>query len=171
MKTKGYSLWLMPNGHASRVLSGLIRKMSAKFATPSFEPHITLLGEVAMPEAEVMQRTQQLAKKQKPLTIILQSGVQIGDSYFNALYMKVKVTQSLMELHLRAKEIFEIELPLYTPHLSLLYGDFPALVKDEMKRDINRDYCIRFVASGIHLFNTVGEVTAWQKRKEFRFIV
>jgi hypothetical protein len=41
-----YHLWLTPNGDSRNRLANLINTLSDQNRGPSFEPHITLLGEI-----------------------------------------------------------------------------------------------------------------------------
>ncbi len=45
--TARYSLWLLLPREAHERFQALIARLSARFGTPVFEPHITLLGSVA----------------------------------------------------------------------------------------------------------------------------
>lgn len=58
MKSKGYSLWLMPREELYHKFANLIKKLAKKYNAPKFEPHITLLGQIFQSEKEVLKRAQ-----------------------------------------------------------------------------------------------------------------
>ena len=47
MRAQGISLWLVPDGPESLAIAALIGELSARFGTPQFSPHVTLLGGIA----------------------------------------------------------------------------------------------------------------------------
>jgi len=83
----------------------------------------------------------------------------------------VRITKTLLYLHNRAKEIFKMrDIPSYMPHLSLLYGDLPQLVKEKIIEKIGKNQSRRFTTNGIQLVETNGEVNTWRKVREWHFL-
>lgn len=167
MKAKGHSLWLMPTDKAYNKLTNLIRKIAVENNALLFEPHLNLLGEVPQSQDEVIKRTEQLVFDQKPFPVTLQT-VDYEDFYFRALFVRAKITDSLLALHNRSKDVFEMaNVPPYMPHLSLLYGNFPQDVKEKIIETIGRDQTTQFTVGSVHLYKTDGEVNTWYKVEEF----
>ena len=166
MKAKGYSLWLMPTGETYDRLSGLIGRLAREYGAPLFEPHVTLIGEVVQSEQDVLRKVEQLASGQKPFTIKLNK-VDYQDFYFRTLFARADKTNPLQALHDRAKEVFEMrDIPDYMPHLSLLYGNFSKIIKEQIIESIGRDQAVEFMVNSIYVFKTDGEVNTWYKVKE-----
>lgn len=169
MKAKGHSLWLMPTGKAYDKLSGLIKRLAEEYSTPLFEPHVTLLGEAMQSEDDVLKRAEQFASGQNPFPITLNS-VDYSDFYFRTLFVRAERTGPLRALRDRAKEAFEMQdIPDYMPHLSLMYGNFPQAIKEQIIKDIGRDQATEFTVNSVQIFKTDGEVNAWHKVKELLF--
>lgn len=169
MKAKGHSLWLMPIGKAYDKLSGLIKRLAKEYNAPLFEPHVTLLGEAMQSEDDVLKRAEQLASGQNPFPIKLNI-VDYQDFYFRTLFVRAEKTDPLQALHDRAKEVFEMQdIPDYMPHLSLMYGNFPQAVKEQIIKAIGRNQATEFTVNSVHLFKTDGEVNVWHKVKESPF--
>lgn len=61
-----------------------------------------------------------------------------------------------------------MNIPSYMPHLSLLYGNYPVEVKEEIIKQIGRDQTTQFDISSIHLIKG-GKVEEWRIIKEFPF--
>jgi 2'-5' RNA ligase len=171
MKAKGYSLWLMPTGEVYDKFSGLIRRLAEEYRAPLFAPHITLLGETRQSEEDVLRKAKQLASIQKPFPVTLNT-VDYQDFYFRTLFVRADRTNSLQALHDRAKEIFEMQdIPYYMPHLSLLYGNFPKTVKEQIIKSIGRDQATEFTVKGIDVFKTDGEEKTWHRVKQENFLL
>jgi 2'-5' RNA ligase len=167
MKAKGHSLWLMPIGNVYDKLSGLITRLAQEYKTPLFEPHVTLLGEAMQSDSDIFKRAEQLVSGQKPFPVTLRT-VDYQDFYFRTLFVRADRTEPLLSLYNRAKDIFEMQdIPEYMPHLSLMYGNFPQLVKEKIISGIGIDQLTEFTANSVHLFKTDGEANTWRRVKAF----
>lgn len=166
-KSKGYTLWLMPKGKAYQKFSGLIKKLASENQALVFEPHVTLLGEIMLPQDEVIKRTNKLVAGQKPFAVTME---QIGyeDYFFRTLFVRAKKTAPLLALHKQAKKIFQMAALPYMPHLSILYGIFPNELKEKIIAEIGRDQSVEFEINSVVLIKG-GEVQDWQVIGEFVF--
>lgn len=168
MFSKGYTLWLMPKGEVYNRFESLIKKLAKEYGGPIFEPHVTLLGDIEQSEEEVIRKTEQLVLGQKPFPITLKQ-IDYQDYHFRALFVRAEITESLLSLHNRAKEIFGMQdIPSYMPHLSLLYGNYPNELKEKIISEIGREQTAQFEVSSVYLIKG-GEVKDWQIVKEFPF--
>lgn len=165
--SKGYTLWLMPKGQIYKRLDGIIKKLADKNNGPVFQPHITLLGEIELPENEVIKKTEALVKNQKPFMVNLHE-IGYEDYHFRALFVKAIITPQLQNLHERAKRIFKMEIPPYMAHLSLLYGNYPIDLKEKIIKEIGRDQKALFEIDSVFL-EKAGEIKDWKIIKEFIF--
>lgn len=167
MISKGYTLWLMQD-EMRKKFAGLIKKLGAEYGGPIFEPHVTLLGGIELPQTEVIRRSEQLVHGQKSFPIILRQ-IDYEDYFFRTLFIKAEVTEQLQNLHNRAKEIFEIGgTSTYMPHLSLLYGNYPVELKERIIKKIGQDQTFQFQINSVHLVKG-GEVKDWQIIRAFPF--
>ncbi len=167
MVSRGYSLWLMPKGRAYDKFSGLIKKLAAENNSPVFEPHITILDATMLPEDEIIRRTEKLVHGQKTFTITLQN-IDYQDYFFRTLFVRAKITNQLLLLRKKVAEVFEMDLPPYMPHLSILYGDFPQVVKNKIIENIGRDQTTSFELRSVILMKG-GEIDKWRIIKQFPF--
>lgn len=164
-----YSIWLMPKDEVYDILKSIIQELSKKYKTPPFEPHITLLGNAkSKTETEAIKKTKKIAKIVKVFQIELK---EIGylDDYFKALFLKAEKNKLLILANKIAKEVFNLKdvKKKYTPHLSLLYGDFSEKKKKEVisKNKLKKTFV--FKVDSIHLFFTGGDIKNWRKIAEF----
>jgi 2'-5' RNA ligase len=118
-----YTLWLLlPPAEGTRFRE-LIQTLAAQHGTPSFEPHITLLGSIDGSEAAIVAASAALARRIAPLPIRL---AEIGqrDTYFQCLFVHAVPDPALVRANRLAREAFSRrDDAAFLPHLSLVYGD------------------------------------------------
>lgn len=167
MMSKGYTLWLMPKNEIYKKFAQLIKKLGAQYGGPVFEPHVTLLGDIELPEEEMTKRTAQLVEGQKPFSITLKI-IDYQDFYFRTLFVRAEINNMLQTLHDRAKKIFKMDIPPFMAHLSILYGNYPQDIKEKIIQEIGRNQTAQFEVNSIFLIKG-GEVEEWKIIKEFTF--
>lgn len=170
MKARGYSLWVIPTGEAYDTFSTRINRLAREYGAPVFEPHVTVLGEAMQSEAEILKRAEQLAQGHQPFPLQVQT-VDYHDAYFRALFLRVQESEPLLAMHQHAQELFQMQaLPGYMPHLSLLYGHFPQVVKEAIIATIGQDLAARFTVRSLHVVKTEGYVKHWSRIKEITLL-
>ena len=161
----GYALWLMPGGQRYRDLTCRIQTWSRRHSTPRFEPHVTLLSGITLPEREALSRAAALARGLAPFEVRL-GEVDFTDEYFRCLFLRVQSTEPLVHVHRRACEVFGLrDRRPYLPHLSLLYGSLPLEVKKRITSRTSGN--LTFRVSRIHLYSVNGPPAAWRPAGTF----
>lgn len=129
-------LWLLPPASVHDRFAALIGALSQRLRTPAFQPHITLLGSLEFPQNEVVSRTAALAAELPAVPIHL-TDIGWSDAYFRCLYIRAERTPPLLTVHRIASRHFE-RLPdtQFMPHLSLIYGNLSAEVKQRIANEI-----------------------------------
>ena len=167
LKSSHYSLWLMPGGEVCQRLAGTILDLSRKYATPAFQPHVTLAGGVVGPAREVTAKMRDLARQISPFTVRL-AAVDGLEDYFRCLIVRVAKTHPIMRANKAAREVFRLEQqPAFTPHLSLLYGNLPASAKQRIIASLARQFELEFKVSSLHLYLIKREPAAWRRVARF----
>jgi 2'-5' RNA ligase len=162
-----YALWIMPVDEAVYALtSGYIARLSGLYSLPGFEPHITVLGGVSMPE---MVELSEMAGSLRPFQIRLVREVEYRDEYFRCLFLRAYKTPELMEVFSKSSSLFGQEDELYFPHLSLAYGDLPVWKKQEMIAELGPIPEIAFEAREISLVQASKDVPVenWKVIRRF----
>lgn len=165
MKSKGHTLWLIPTGEAHNKYSNLIKKLAKEYNSPVFEPHVTLLGEFLNPVEDCIEKTKQLVAGQQPF-IIKMNNIGCQDYFWRTLFVYAEKSPQLQALHDKAKKIFNMELPPFMPHLSLLYGMFPQVVKDKIIKEIGKSQLAEFKVDKV-ILKKGGEIKDWKIISEF----
>lgn len=94
------------------------------------------------------------------------------DTYFQCLYLNVGDTVEIMEANSLARRAFQSSRPSeFTPHLSLLYGDYPRAIKDQIISSLGKDLRFRFDITEIHLIHAESEdPKQWTKIQRFQLV-
>jgi 2'-5' RNA ligase len=136
--SSSYSLWFAPaQGSSVRaVLDREIATQAAKHNTPTFEPHVTLLGDVrCADDAQARAAAEAFARRTKPFRVSF-LGVATGATVYQCVFLKCVNEGALPAANARMREVCaEAGLqqgegaaaaapapPAYMPHLSLLYA-------------------------------------------------
>jgi 2'-5' RNA ligase len=157
----------MPTGEVRQRLAGAILELSREYATPAFEPHVTLAGGIVGPAREVVARMRELARRIPPFTVRL-TAVDGLDEYFRCLFVRVATTHPIMTANNAAQEVFRLRRqPAFMPHLSLLYGHLPSSVKQRIVASLSRQFELEFKARSLHLYLIRGAPQAWRRVARF----
>lgn len=158
-----YSLWLEPSGKVGFRLQERIKKLSEKYDTPMFAPHVTLLGGLKASKTELISLVDTLAHTLQPFELTLTT-VDRRSRYYQALFIHVEKTKALMSLRKTAERFFNTSNNEdYMPHLSLLYGDFSPQQKELMLNDAGREFYLNFSVKTLVLMQTNGSPKHWVK--------
>jgi len=157
-----YALWLRPEGEVRGRLAETIRKLSRKYATPAFQPHVTLVSGIVAPERQVMAKAAKLAKEIPPLRLHF-VGYGWTDEYFRCVFARAAKARAIIEAHRKAKKTFApARQRPFLPHLSLVYGDLPPRVKKEIIRALGRRVALQFTARRLDLVRIQGGPSEWK---------
>lgn len=167
MATHRYSLWFMPAGAVNQRLSQLIARLAERYASPTFPPHLTLLGSIEASEEEIISKTQALASQISPFPIRLAT-IAYTDLYYRALFVNADHSAEIVAAYQQAEKAFPRHQKTdYMPHVSLLYGYFPVETKQRIIKEIGEPFIAAFEADTLYLYLTEGAVSDWQRIRAF----
>ena len=156
-----FSLWLMPPRDTSQRLKQCILDLSRRFASPAFEPHVTLLGRLEGTETELRYRASILASRLTPVVIQLKDVASLNE-YFRCLFIRVARSRSLLEAYRAAVETLgTVEQLKFMPHPSLVYANLDRDEKLRAIQEIGTSFHGRFQVRNIHLYSTTGSPEEW----------
>lgn len=170
-KKNEYTIWFMPRGELYDELAQIISRLSREYGAPLFEPHITLLGDIVETEKKIMSKTAELASLLKPFPV---SFTELGslDEYFRCVFVRAKETDDIMAANANAREIFDRQQdPSFMPHLSLLYGEFPSEIKEQIIAKIGKEFSRTFQVQSLHVVASSKNIDPknWKVLKEYPF--
>ena len=165
-----YSIWLLPHTDKHKELAQLMFKLSQEHDGPRFSPHITLLSGVYGSEKELITKTSELAAKINALSVKT-NAVETQDNYYKGLYLKIVETKPLLESRQQAESLFHAHAlnergtpwpaDEFMPHLSLLYGSQPELVKKQIKASLKDKPSLDLLIDRVALVSTDGPPEKW----------
>ena len=119
------SLWLMPCREDEAFLASLVSELAARFGTPIFAPHLTLRGDTNATFERLLDDIRAAAAASQPFTEPI-AGIETTQAFFRAFYVRFAVSAPLLGLKRR---LDPQETERFMPHVSLLYGNLPEMVK------------------------------------------
>ncbi|MCG2630964.1 hypothetical protein L6654_30480 [Bradyrhizobium sp. WYCCWR 13023] len=119
------SLWLMPCPEDEAFLASLIGELAARFGTPNFAPHLTLRGDTNATFEPLHEDARAAAAASQPFAEPI-AGIETTQAFFRAFYVRFAVSAPLSRLKQR---LDPQEAERFMPHVSLLYGNLPEVVK------------------------------------------
>lgn len=130
------SFWLIPREPVRRRLASLITALAARYGTPGFEPHLTVLGDVMADPATAAAALRSATAGLGPLALGVR-GVGCGEAFFKSVFIELSASTLL----LRLSERLRAALPgarnyVLQPHLSLLYAEMPMAEKEVLRREL-----------------------------------
>lgn len=159
----------MPSGKAYDRLAQIIIELGHAYHAPAFEPHVTLLAGIPGPEESVVGQCHQLTAMLEPFSVQLTRLDQL-DEFYRSVFVRVLETAPVMETNLRAQDIFGLEQkPPYMPHLSLLYGNFPQVTKQQIINRLEESCALEFQVDRLYLIDGQGQPRDWRRVEEFAF--
>jgi len=162
-RARGVSLWLMPEGEARVRLARLIARLSARFSTPPFPPHVTLLPGIRGREDDLLAASAALAASLRPFPVRLR-GVEGRDEPFRCLFVPAVPDEPLVSAHAAASRGFGREPdPAFLPHLSLVYGTLPPETKWPLAMELGPAVPGSIEATRLHVWRTEGPVGDWRE--------
>jgi len=151
MRAQGVSLWLVPDGPEAQATAALIGELSARFGTPTFAPHVTLLGGLAVDPETAVTTAGDLAAGLTDLSVRFE-GLEHSGDYFRALVVR------------RAQAAFPSEpVGPFVPHLSLLYGAVPVETRRHLAAEVRESAPAAIVMRHLDVVATEGAVAQWRR--------
>ena len=146
-----FHLWLVPRGAACERLAGVIAELSALYGSPKFAPHLTILGNLEGEEQSLADVTKQVAHVLHPFDVRLKEP-SYTSRYFQCLFLPVEPSLPVLEAHQRARQVFgRKSRRSFYPHVSLLYGLFPARMKQDIIKSLPTDLPSTLLVSQLQL--------------------
>jgi 2'-5' RNA ligase len=165
----GISLWLVPEEPAREKLAALIDRLSARWKTPSFPPHVTLLAGLEGREGDVVRRTSEMCRALEPLRLRA-SRAEATPAFFRCVALRVEETLALLTARAQAAITFSrTDEAAFEPHLSLAYGRLEESARDGVIDELKRDLPLAFGATRLEAWRTVGPVEDWRLLAGFDF--
>lgn len=162
MRTQGVSLWLAPDGPESQAIAALIGELAARFGTPTFPPHVTLLGGIQETPEAVLPRARDLARLLRDFSVRF-NGLEHSAEYLRALVVRVVPDLPILDARRRAQMAFPGEpVGPFVPHLSLVYGSLPVETRRHLVGEVGPSAPDSIVLRSLDVMSTEGTADEWR---------
>jgi 2'-5' RNA ligase len=162
-------LWLVPEEKAQRRLASFVKSIATRLDTVAFAPHVTLLGRLWGGSDDLSIEAETLAKSLTPFDIHF-TGVGDENEFFRSLFLRIALDETLAAARRQAEQAFmSTELPAsYSPHLSVLYGSYPAAVKEAIRNELEPDVLAPVTIDRLQLIAGGEQPQEWRAVATFR---
>ena len=148
-----YSIWAKSKNNSLDKAKDIINEISQKEESISFNPHVTLVTN--MYSHEKAEKVFEKINKNKIIANF--DSVETGDTYFQRLFLTASDNFSFFN----AVSSIEAWPSLWTPHLSLYYGN--ELPMNFSIEEINNSLPIEGVFDTLELYLTGPNVSSWKE--------
>jgi len=156
----------MPDQPMLNHLARKISRLSRQLSTPCFEPHITLLSRIILPEVKALEKSEKLVRHLRPFRIELADIAHLDD-FFRCIFVTVRPNVAVFRARRAACKVFVRQRALYLPHVSLVYGRFLADRRKEIARGLSPLPAQAFYVRKIALYRVKGPARLWKSIEQF----
>ena len=165
-----YSLWIVPKGEAGKAIQALIDTLADENNSPRFVPHLTLVANIFADRTEledVKRRIKQSAGQIRPFTVSL-TGYGYMEEEFRSLYLLADGEGLRVAYEALAAQFPKVSDEHFQamPHISVLYGQFPQDLKNEIIA-ANPLAVTEFTVDAFDLYLTNNPVESWRLLQSF----
>ena len=115
------SYWLLPSEEDEILLADEGARLGARHGTLLFQPHLTLLGDIARTPVPDRAMTEIIAAASGAFSLPI-ADILTGLSYFRSFYAAFAPSPELLRLRMETCRLCAAEPGDFMPHVSLLYG-------------------------------------------------
>lgn len=142
MTAQIHSIWLVPAPADELFLSDVLSRLSTRFGTPRFAPHLTVRGDTDTPVAALAEQVTRAAKAVRRFAQPVLA-VETSEAFFRSFYARFEVSAPLAAL----KGALDPDgLAEFMPHVSLLYGPVAAGPKASAAAEYQRQLTSRAIS-------------------------
>lgn len=131
-----FAIWLLPNHKDTEYLQKIINKLSLKFNSPKFLPHITIYGLLSLDLNKIEKVIKNSIYEIKPF-VVNKKEIEESDNIWKSLFINIEKNNKLFLINNKLSEGFiEINKKEFSPHISLLYAKLTKLQKLEIIKNL-----------------------------------
>jgi len=162
-----YSLWIRPSQTQIDELTKIISRLSHRYRTTPFPPHITLLPNITAPINTIEKACRKILERHQAFDIELKE-IAFTQDYYRNLYIVTKTGTLLTTLYEDTKDTLSSETDdIYMPHVSLLYGKLDAKQQHALKEELKGSYANTYNCQRLDIYNTTNKVSEWHLVKTY----
>ncbi len=131
-----YAIWLTFQKNDENLLQGIINRLSKKYGSESFKPHISVYGLVNLELDKILKICQNIAMEFQPFNVEF-SNISYSDDFWKTLFVNLRPSTIMSEIYNNfATKFKKIENYVFKPHISLIYKKISIEQKKEISKTI-----------------------------------
>jgi 2'-5' RNA ligase len=163
-----YAIWLTFSKNDRDYLKKIIDKISGKYHSPKFEPHITIYGLVDS-EMKLIDNIAKEAILNCNSFLVKKSEILQSEKLWKTVFIELKMNEHLELIHKNIKKHFEkISKYEFNPHISLVYKILP--IEEKIKIINELDIKSEFRIENLAVQKFFPEVEKWIIVKKYNLI-
>ncbi len=116
-----YAIWLTFQKNDENLLQDIISRLSKKYGSDSFKPHISIYGLVNIELDKILKICQNIAMEFQPFNVQF-SNISYSDDFWKTLFVNLKPSTITSEIYSNfAAKVKKNENYVFEPHISLIY--------------------------------------------------
>ena len=162
-----YAIWFTFQKDDENLLQDIINKLSKKYNSDSFKPHITVYGLVDIELDKISKICQNISTEFQSFDVQF-SNILYSDDFWKTLFVNLKSNRIMIEIFENfCKNIKKPENYIFEPHISLIYKKMP---NDKKQKIIeNLELKKQFRIKGISILHYSEKIENWNIVKKFDF--
>lgn len=157
------ALWFELDEVSAHRFSDAIDALSERFSTPRFLPHITVFNGLSLDQTPAIAFVDGLVQDSNDVTVDF-TDIGYDDMWSRSLHVRVVPSERMCEIHDRVANWLGVPGPLYSPYLSLLYGEFAKHQKMRAVEDMQLHLPERANIAAVSLWHTdPTSVSMWKR--------
>lgn len=171
MNKPRYSIWLVPAAPARQQFSQAIIDLAAKYQSPWFVPHMTVLADNYLDIDTLVQKLTPVAQQTSKLSIQIDH-LEIGQKYYQCMYAKLIKSPALTDLYTNTCNALDQPADSnWLAHMSLLYGEFDDTIKLAAQKDARSMMLPNiFETDSLSIWLSGPDPEKWQEIKNLNFV-
>jgi 2'-5' RNA ligase len=162
-----YAIWFIFHENDELILQDIINKLSKKYNSISFKPHITAYGLIDIKLDEISKICQVIASETKPFEVCFLD-ISYSKYFWKTLFVNLRSDKIMIEIFENfCKNIKKLENHVFEPHISLIYKKIPNYKKQEIIK--NLELKKQFRVKGISILHYSEKIENWNIIKKFDF--
>jgi len=163
-----YAIWLTFSKSDRDYLKSIIDKISEKYNSPKFEPHITVYGLLNSKMSLIDKVIKEVSQNSNSF-LVKKSEILQSEVFWKTVYIELEMNQQLGIIHKNLKKHFEKILKYeFSPHISLIYKILSIEEKIKIINELNIKNEFRVKKIAIQEF--FPDIEKWNVVKEYDLI-
>ncbi len=159
----GASIWLLPSKDIISILNPIISRLSQKYGSPLFEPHITLCKKIKLKNnsVDVFKKTFRDSNEFE----VDVNGINQYSEYFKCVFLSLNMSENFKDFQRKSTSVFKSEINESNPHISLIYANISEDERQKLVDSLSEELkdLKKIRVKKLKLYLTQGSIYSWRE--------